>query len=91
MLWKWRKWEFWKSIRQWAERRMYAAWMDGGNCSSCCPRCKQWEHLGNNVTTTDNADESVTRTCGACKYQRRAIFTPAGFCPIEQETPNGQG
>ena len=79
---KWRVWYFWKRLRGICERKMQDAWMIGGNCDSCCPNCKHWESLGNQITTISNDDGSETRTCGNCNHQWRAIFTPAGFVPV---------
>lgn len=54
-----------------------------GGCDSCCPRCNYWEHEGNKITTQPLADGSDKRTCERCGYVWLAIFTPAGFIPIE--------
>lgn len=83
---KWKKWDFWKSVRDFAEKKMKEAWFIGGNCNSCCPNCKNWESTGKTViTSTDNDDESISRKCSNCGHTWRAIFTPAGFVPIDEE------
>jgi len=80
---KWRKWSFWSSAKEIAERKMKDAWMEGGNCDSCCPQCKQWESVGNTIETKTNDDGSEARTCSNCGYTWKAIFTPAGFIPVD--------
>ena len=77
------KWEFWRAARDWCNGRMKSARMEGGNCDSCCPRCHQWESHGNNITTKDREDGSMLRNCSACQYVWVAIFTPAGFIPVD--------
>jgi hypothetical protein len=80
---KWTIWRFWLRARKWVDRRLYDAWMEGGNCTSKCRRCKQWEHTGTTVKTEDAEDGPVVRTCMNCGYQFTAVFTPAGFIPVE--------
>lgn len=77
-------WRFWMRLRDWCERRMEAAWMAGGNCNSCCPTCGKWESAGNTIKTEDVSDGSVLRSCDNCGYAWRAIFTPAGFVPLDE-------
>ncbi len=79
---KWKKWQFWRHMRDWCNRRMTSAWMEGGNCDSCCPRCKQWESHGNTINTESLDDGSEQRTCSVCGQQWKAVFGPAGFMPI---------
>ena len=54
-------------------------------CDSRCPECKKWESEGNVITTKYNEPDDGTeiRTCGSCNHTWRAIFTPAGFIPID--------
>ena len=78
-----KKWDFWKKIRDWSDRKMSKAWMEGGNCDSKCPRCRQWESRGNIITTKSLPDGSELRRCENCCYQWKALFTPAGFMRIE--------
>lgn len=80
---KWRKWYFWAGVRKFVEGRMKAAWFEGGNCDSCCGLCKQWESTGNTITTTSLDDGSEYRECQNCGHAWRAVFTPAGFLPID--------
>ncbi len=65
--------------------------MEGGNCDSCCPRCKQWESSGNRITTepySEPDDGSENRVCANCGYSWRAVFTPFGFIPVDKDQPN---
>lgn len=80
---KWKRWKLWTKVRCFAEKKMADSWMQGGNCDSRCPQCKQWESHGNKIKTTDNDDGSVDRLCGNCKYEWKALFTPAGFIPVK--------
>lgn len=77
-----KRWEKWKRLRDFCNKRMKRAWMAGGNCDSCCPRCKQWESLGNDISTAQKDDDSCLRRCTNCGYKWVAIFTPTGFVPI---------
>lgn len=81
---KWKRWAFWKALRDWCNRRMKDAWMHGGNCDSCCPRCKQWESHGNKITT-EPFPKWDHRVCGNCGYKWPAEFGPAGFMPLLPE------
>ena len=83
MKFKWKKWYFWDKVKTHAERKMKDAWMDGGNCDSCCPRCKQWESKGNTIETVSNEDGSEQRTCTNCGNEWKAIFTPVGFVQVD--------
>ena len=80
---KWQKWELWKKIRDWSNRRMKDAWMEGGNCDSACPNCKQWESLGNRIETVPLESGLELRKCKSCGNEWQAIFTPAGFVPVD--------
>ena len=80
---KWKKWYFWEKVKVFAERKMTRAWMEGGNCDSCCPNCMQWESKGNTIKTVSNDDGSETRSCTNCGNEWMAIFTPAGFIPLD--------
>lgn len=84
---KWRRWRFWRAVRDWCNRRMTDTWMDGGNCDSRCPRCKQWESHGNVITTEWGDHPTQERACRTCGYNWRAEFTPAGYVP----TTTGEG
>lgn len=82
-----RKWEMWKRVRDWCERRMAAAWREGGGCDSCCPQCKRWESKGNIIRVYPRPDGSESRFCRNCGHSWRAIFTPGGFLPIPELPP----
>ena len=86
---KWKKWKFWKRVRDWCNTRMTAAWMKGGNCDSACPKCHQWESHGNVIETEPQEDGSELRSCNNCGYAWKAIFTPAGFVPIDSMSVQG--
>ena len=62
---------------------MRDAWMQGGNCDSCCPNCKHWESIGNHIKTEDRDDGSVSRHCSNCGNKWTAVFTPAGFIEVD--------
>jgi hypothetical protein len=79
-----RKWEFWRKVRDWCNRKMTSAWMEKGNCDSRCPQCNQWESRGNIIVTLSQDDGSELRICKNCDYEWKALFTPAGFIPIDQ-------
>lgn len=83
MKFKWMKWDFWRFIKVFSEKKMKESWMEGGNCDSCCPRCRYYESQGNIIVTTANKDGSENRSCLSCGYKWTAIFTPAGFIPME--------
>lgn len=52
-------------------------------CDSCCPRCRKWESDGNTILSEDQPDGTIQRQCAKCGHSWIAIFTPAGFIPIE--------
>ena len=79
----WKSWLFWSRAKTFTENKMRKAWFRGGNCDSCCPRCKRWESLGNVIKTTPLEDGSDHRVCEACGHEWLAIFTPAGFIPVD--------
>lgn len=81
---KWKKWRVWQRLRDWCNGRMKAAWMEGGNCDSCCPRCKQRESSGNSINTTSMRGGEELRVCMNCSYAWVAIFTPAGFIMVRE-------
>lgn len=87
---KWKRWEFWMKARDWCNKKMTNAWMHGGNCDSRCLRCKRWESHGNRIETTSLDDVLEHRKCSGCGYEWRAIFTPAGFVPIDDESTNAK-
>lgn len=78
-----KKYNFWTKIKKFSEKKMKSAWMEGGNCDSCCSKCKQWESMGNNIKTVPQSDGAEIRTCGNCGDEWRAIFTPAGFVRVD--------
>lgn len=78
-----KKWNFWNKVKRFTEKQMHKAWMEGGNCDSCCTRCNQWESLGNIIQTESLADGSEKRKCGNCGKEWIALFTPAGFVEVK--------
>lgn len=82
---KWKKWNFWRRARNWCQKHMRRVYMEGGNCDSACPRCHQWESLGNIIETHPLEDGSEWRICSNCKYEWQALFTPAGFVPVNKD------
>lgn len=84
MAYRTRMYKFWSWVRNLSERKMNKEWFKpSGGCDSCCPRCKQWESLGNIIHTKPLEDGSDKRSCTNCGYVWLAIFTPAGFIPID--------
>ena len=79
-----RLWFFWRWVRDFTERRMASAWFMGGNCDSACPNCKKWESKGNCIETKHNEDGSEHRACSNCEHEWDAVFTPAGFVPVDR-------
>lgn len=80
-----RKYRFFKWLSEYADSKAkYHYIRPHGGCNSACPRCKAWEHQGNKITTEDSNDQTQTRTCTNCGHTWKAIFTPAGFIPVEK-------
>ena len=77
--------KFWKRIAEYSTKKMEEAYLKpNGGCDSCCPRCKKWESHGNVIITKPLIDGSDKRECQNCGNIWLAIFTPAGFIPIEE-------
>lgn len=60
-------------------------YLEKHGCDSCCPKCKKWESEGNTITNSipDNDPSIDVRTCENCGHTWKAIFTPAGFVPVD--------
>lgn len=84
-----KKYIFWQKVKAFVEKKMRAAWFEHGNCDSCCTNCKYWESHGNVISTkaTVPEDGSETRRCKNCGHSWKAIFTPAGFIPLDEFVP----
>ena len=83
--------KFWTWIKGIAEEKIKENYLKpNGGCNSACPRCKQWESSGNLIFTEPLEDGSDKRTCENCGNEWLAIFTPAGFIPIENCAPQEQ-
>lgn len=81
------RYKFYSWLKKIAEKGMYDNYLKPhGGSDSCCPNCKTWESHGNTITTEPLEDGSDLRKCGACKHEWLAIFTPAGFIPVDQCT-----
>jgi hypothetical protein len=80
-----RKLKFWTLVANFAKKRQSSAYLEGGGCDSCCPRCKQFESQGNTIYTRTHPDDSYAelRTCVNCGYEWKSVFTPVGFVPVE--------
>jgi hypothetical protein len=70
-------------LQQRKDKKRKDTYLKQHGCDSCCPECKVWESDGNDIVTVCQDDGSDVRTCGLCSYTWRAIFTPAGFIPID--------
>ena len=79
--------KFWKGVFNFSRKKGNKSYLETHGCDSCCPRCKVWESEGNTIRTLPydgvNDDGSYRRVCWSCEYSWRAIFTPAGFVPVE--------
>lgn len=76
---------FWNKIKAYADGKMQAEWLKYRGWDSSCPRCKMWCSQGNKIYT-EALDVGVDkRTCSNCKHTWSAIFTPAGFIPIDDD------
>ena len=74
----------WKKINHISEKGMKGNYLKpNGGCDSCCPKCKKWESMGNNITTKPLENGSDERVCANCGNVWIAIFTPAGFIPVQ--------
>ena len=80
---KTKRYLFWKKVKTFAENKMQDEHLKYRGSDSACPRCKKWESQGNTIYTEDLEDGTDKRTCTNCKHEWLAIFTPAGFIPIE--------
>ncbi len=79
-----RSYKFWKWLKALSDKKMKSEYLRPyGGCNSCCPKCKKWQHDGNIINTTTLEDGSDERICGNCGNTWLAIFTPAGFIPLE--------
>ncbi|MGI4991011.1 hypothetical protein ACRXCV_00135 (plasmid) [Halobacteriovorax sp. GFR7] len=58
-------------------------YLDEHGCDSCCPNCEMWESDGNVINTEPLEDGTDQRTCTNCNHTWLAIFTPAGFIPLD--------
>ena len=79
-----KKYNFWMRLKSFVEGKCREAYMEGGNCDSSCPKCKQSESLGN-IITNEDGEGSVKRACGNCGHRWRAIFMPFGFMEVSDE------
>ena len=77
------RYKIFKWIKGFADRQMKDNYLEpNGGCDSCCPSCEEWEYQGNKIKTEPLSDGSDKRTCGKCHHEWLAIFTPAGFIPV---------
>lgn len=75
--------KFWKKLLDFAKEKAKESYTKERGCNSCCPRCKKWESDGNRITTQPLDDGSDERVCHNCGFVWKAIFTPAGFIPVQ--------
>ncbi len=79
-----KRYKFFKWLKSFCDEQMQDNYLKPrGGCDSCCPNCKEWESQGNTITTRPLDDGSDERVCSKCNYKWLAIFTPAGFMPID--------
>lgn len=79
------RYRFFKWLRGICDEQMSDNYLrPNGGCDSACPNCKEWESHGNTISTVPLEDGSDQRKCGKCGHSWLAIFTPAGFIPIDK-------
>lgn len=79
------RYKFFKWLKGFADKQMQENYLKPhGGCDSACPNCKEWESQGNRITTEINCKDTDKRKCHKCNHEWLAIFTPAGFIPVDE-------
>jgi len=76
------KYNFWKKVKDYVDKKFRYAYLMEKKCDSCCPKCHQWGWQGNVIANQENEDGLIHRTCRNCDHRWTATFGPGIFITV---------